>query len=38
ISNRESLWGDLSEYNEKYIETKIKRSGHFKGGEMNEST
>ncbi|MES1049190.1 GTP cyclohydrolase II [Bacillus thuringiensis] len=38
ISNRESLWGDLSEYNEKYLKTKIKRSGHFKGGEMNEST
>ncbi|PFK15853.1 GTP cyclohydrolase II [Bacillus cereus] len=38
ISNRESLWGDFSEYNEKYLETKIKRSGHFKGEEIHEST
>ena len=30
VSGRESLWGDISEYNEKYLETKINRSGHMK--------
>ena len=29
ISGREPLWGDLSEYNEKYLQTKIRRSGHL---------
>jgi len=29
VSGREPLWGDVSEYNEKYLETKIKRSGHI---------
>ena len=32
ISGRTPLWGDISEYNEKYLQTKIKRSGHL--GEM----
>jgi GTP cyclohydrolase II len=30
VSGREPLWGDISEYNEKYLETKINRSGHLK--------
>jgi GTP cyclohydrolase II len=30
VSGREPLWGDISEYNEKYLETKINRSGHIK--------
>ena len=30
VSSREPLWGDVSEYNEKYLETKINRSGHMK--------
>lgn len=30
VSGREPLWGDVSEYNEKYLETKINRSGHIK--------
>lgn len=30
LTEREPLWGDVSEYNEKYLETKIKRSGHMR--------
>ena len=29
ISGREPLWGDKSEYNEQYLQTKVKRSGHL---------
>ncbi|WP_019416161.1 GTP cyclohydrolase II [Paenisporosarcina sp. TG20] len=29
ISGRTSLWGDVSEFNEDYLKTKIKRSGHL---------
>lgn len=29
VSGRQPLWGDISEYNEKYLQTKIKRSGHL---------
>ena len=29
VSGREPLWGDVSEFNEKYLQTKIKRSGHL---------
>jgi len=29
VSGRESLWGDISEYNEKYLKTKINKSGHL---------
>lgn len=29
IIRRESIWGDQSTYNEKYLETKVQRSGHF---------
>lgn len=30
ISGRQELWGDVSEYNEKYLQTKVNRSGHMK--------
>ncbi|WP_404328091.1 GTP cyclohydrolase II [Mesobacillus maritimus] len=30
VSGREPLWGDVSEYNERYLETKINRSGHIR--------
>jgi GTP cyclohydrolase II len=29
ITGREPLWGDKSEFNEKYLQTKINRSGHL---------
>lgn len=33
IAGRVALWGDKSEFNEKYLETKISRSGHFEDQE-----
>lgn len=30
IAGRTSLWGDESEYNSNYLQTKINRSGHLK--------
>lgn len=30
VSGRQPLWGDVSEYNERYLETKINRSGHLR--------
>ncbi|MEH7391175.1 GTP cyclohydrolase II [Bacillus sp. JJ1474] len=29
VSGRTPLWGDISEYNEQYLRTKIKKSGHM---------
>lgn len=29
INGRTPLWGDISEYNRKYLQTKINKSGHF---------
>ena len=29
VSGRTPLWGDVSEYNKKYLQTKIKKSGHL---------
>lgn len=29
VAGRTPLWGDVSEYNEKYIQTKIMKSGHL---------
>ncbi|MGE0994859.1 GTP cyclohydrolase, partial [Bacillus sp. GMa5/2] len=26
---------DVSEFNEKYLQTKIQRSGHFEGGHLH---
>lgn len=36
VAGRVPLWGDVSEYNEKYLETKVARSGHLKGDCSNE--
>lgn len=38
VSGRESLWGDKSEFNEKYLQTKVQRSGHMKdeGARQND--
>ncbi|ALC91255.1 GTP cyclohydrolase [Bacillus sp. FJAT-18017] len=36
VSGRKPLWGDVSEYNEKYLQTKINRSGHLKEDEQGE--
>lgn len=33
IASRTSLWGDESQYNIDYLQTKIERSGHLKGEE-----
>ncbi|NHM32842.1 GTP cyclohydrolase II [Neobacillus terrae] len=30
VSGRVPLWGDISEFNEKYLQTKINKSGHLK--------
>lgn len=32
VSGRIPLWGDISNYNRHYLETKMNRAGHFKGG------
>jgi GTP cyclohydrolase II len=29
VSGRTPLWGDISEYNQKYLQTKVKKSGHL---------
>lgn len=29
VSERKPLWGDVSEFNEKYLKTKINKSGHI---------
>ena len=29
VSERKPLWGDVSEFNERYLKTKVERSGHF---------
>jgi len=29
VSSRTPIWGDVSEFNEDYLQTKIKRSGHL---------
>ncbi len=31
VLGRKPLWGDISEYNEKYLKTKINKSGHIEG-------
>jgi GTP cyclohydrolase II len=33
VSGRQPLWGDISEYNEKYLQTKINKSGHLDADE-----
>jgi GTP cyclohydrolase II len=29
VSGRVPLWGDVSEYNERYLKTKVEKSGHI---------
>ena len=29
VSERKPLLGDVSEFNERYLKTKVERSGHF---------
>lgn len=29
VSERKPLWGDVSQFNEKYLKTKVERSGHL---------
>src|SRR6478609_5442026 len=29
VAGRKPLWGDVSEYNEKYLQTKVNKSGHI---------
>lgn len=36
VDDRVPLWGDVSEYNEKYLQTKIKRSGHLEESCCND--
>ncbi len=33
LNDRIPLWGDISEYNEKYLQTKVNRSGHLRQNE-----
>lgn len=35
VEDRVQLWGDVSEYNEKYLKTKIERSGHINEGNVS---
>ena len=32
VDGRIPLWGDVSNYNQHYLETKMKKAGHFRGG------
>lgn len=32
VARRIPLWGDVSPYNEKYLQTKVTRSGHLRSG------
>jgi GTP cyclohydrolase II len=36
VSGRTPIWGDISEFNEKYLQTKIKRSGHLDEGDFTD--
>jgi len=36
IEGRMPLWGDISEYNKQYLQTKIEKSGHLKGNGRDE--
>ncbi|MBL0389110.1 GTP cyclohydrolase II [Tumebacillus sp. ITR2] len=33
VSERKPLWGDVSEFNEHYLKTKVEKSGHFEAVE-----
>ncbi len=32
VVGRIPLWGDVSSYNQRYLETKMEKAGHFRGG------
>lgn len=32
VSGRIPLWGDVSSYNQRYLETKMEKAGHYRGG------
>lgn len=32
VTGRMPLWGDISMYNQRYLETKMEKAGHFRGG------
>jgi GTP cyclohydrolase II len=32
VADRIPLWGDISAYNKNYLETKMEKAGHFRGG------
>ncbi|PMC34032.1 GTP cyclohydrolase [Bacillus sp. UMB0899] len=36
VVGRIPLWGDVSDYNQRYLETKMEKAGHFRGGYMIE--
>jgi GTP cyclohydrolase II len=36
LLGRVQLWGDISEYNKKYLETKVVRSGHLRTEKSDE--
>lgn len=38
VAERIALWGDVSEYNQKYLKTKIERSGHLRNQDDQLST
>ncbi|WP_127533574.1 GTP cyclohydrolase II [Paenibacillus kobensis] len=38
VSGRVPLWGDVSEFNKRYLETKVNRSGHFDSSTRSNST
>jgi GTP cyclohydrolase II len=37
VSGRIPLWGDISEFNEKYLNTKVNRSGHLGSGPLADT-
>ncbi|RAS80745.1 hypothetical protein A4U60_14290 [Priestia endophytica] len=37
VENRVALWGDVSQYNEHYLNTKVKRSGHLLDSSFKEA-
>ncbi|MFD2217047.1 MULTISPECIES: GTP cyclohydrolase II [Bacillaceae] len=32
VTDRIPLWGDVSSFNQRYLETKMEKAGHFRGG------
>ncbi|OAZ44827.1 GTP cyclohydrolase II [Paenibacillus polymyxa] len=36
VAGRMPLWGDVSQYNERYLNTKVERSGHLRDSDLRE--